>query len=44
MARYVTAKCADVLAWSREVQPDIAVFGLSTALFQCCEVPEMGCA
>ncbi|RCW77063.1 hypothetical protein C7476_1603 [Phyllobacterium bourgognense] len=44
MARCVTAKCADVLAWSRGVQPDIAVFGLSTALFHSSAVPEMECA
>ena len=41
MACCLTAKCADVPAWSREVQPDIAAFGLPTALFPCGEVAGM---
>ena len=40
-ARYLTAECAGVLAWSREVQPDIAAYGPPTVLFQSGEVPEM---
>jgi hypothetical protein len=41
MARYLAAKCAGVLAWSREVQPDIGAYGPPTMLFQSGEVPEM---
>ena len=39
--RYLTAGCAGVLPWSREVQPDIAAYGPPTARFQSGEVPEM---
>jgi hypothetical protein len=38
MACRLTAKCGDVPAWNREVQPDIAAFGLPNALFPCGEV------
>lgn len=41
MACCLTAKCAEVPARSRKVQPDIAAFGLSTALFPCSEVAGM---
>ena len=41
MARYLTAECAGVLAWRREVQPDIAAYGPPTVRFQSGEVPEM---
>jgi hypothetical protein len=41
MARYLTAECAGVLAWSREAQPDIAAFCPPTVRFQSGEVPEM---
>lgn len=43
MAWCLTGKCAGVLAWSREVQPDIAAYGPPTVLFQYGEVPEMEC-
>ena len=41
IARYLTAECAGVLAWSREVQPDIAAYGPPTVRYRCGEVPEM---
>ena len=41
MVRYLTGERAGVLAWSREVQPDIAAYGPPTVLFQSGEVPEM---
>ncbi len=41
LTRYVTAECTGVMAWNREVQPDIAAFGPPTVLLQCGEVPEI---
>jgi hypothetical protein len=41
VARYLAAKCAGVLAWSRDGQPEIGAYGLPTVLFQSGEVPEM---
>jgi hypothetical protein len=41
MARYLAAKCAGVLAWSREGQPVIGESGPPTILFQSGDVPEL---
>ncbi|MBB3147249.1 hypothetical protein FHS21_003665 [Phyllobacterium trifolii] len=41
MARYLAAKCAGVLAWSREAQPVIGEYGPPTILFQSGDVPEL---
>jgi hypothetical protein len=41
MARYLAAKCAGVLAWRREGQPDIGQYGPPTILFQSGDMPDM---
>ena len=40
-ARELADKHVGVLAWSREVEPDIGEYGPPTVLFQSGEVPDM---
>lgn len=41
MARSLAAQCAGVLAWIRDLQPDVGSYGPPTILFQSGDVPEM---
>ncbi|MBZ9605238.1 hypothetical protein [Phyllobacterium chamaecytisi] len=41
MARYLAVKCAGVLAWVRDAQPDAGGYGPPTILFQSGDVPEL---
>ncbi|WP_271894383.1 hypothetical protein [Candidatus Phyllobacterium onerii] len=41
MARYLAVKCAGVLAWVRDVQPETGGYGPPTILFQSGDVPEL---
>ncbi|PSH67922.1 hypothetical protein CU102_15225 [Phyllobacterium brassicacearum] len=41
MARTLARRCAGVLAWSRETNPDNGTYGPPTILFQSGDVPDM---
>ena len=41
MARYLAGKCVGVLAWVRDVQPDVGGYGQPTILFQSGDVPDL---
>ncbi|WP_457300862.1 hypothetical protein [Phyllobacterium sp. P5_D12] len=41
MARYLAVKCAGVLAWVRDAQPEAGGYGPPTILFQSGDVPEL---
>ena len=41
MAHYLAVKCAGVLAWVRDAQPDVGGYGPPTILFQSGDVPEL---
>ncbi|MDR6635524.1 hypothetical protein J2X72_004338 [Phyllobacterium sp. 1468] len=41
MARYLAVKCAGVLAWIRDAQPEAGGYGSPTILFQSGDVPDL---
>ncbi|UXN58427.1 hypothetical protein [Phyllobacterium zundukense] len=41
MARYLSVKCAGVVAWVRDAQPDAGEYGPPTILFRSGDVPEL---